>query len=260
MVQRTSEQDETRSTGTAVGRLWKAVAVLEVLAAATAPLPLSELVDAVSLPKSTLHRLLRHLVEVGLVVQTESKKYELGDYLQRLARQRGPARAHEISCAITPFLLELFRLTRHVVSVAVLSGCDVHHAGLLYDHDHARVAQALRQPVPAYCSAAGKLLLANGSQSAPQHSFAHTPWTIVHEDVLRRELSLIRRTGLSYARGEYFPELFEVAAPVYLGSVEPVAAVVVSGTIERMNPHSVSRVLVGVVASIEKHADLTETA
>ncbi|MFD9702446.1 IclR family transcriptional regulator [Lentzea sp. NPDC059081] len=260
MVQPASEHETTRSTGTARGRLWKVVAVVEVLAAAAAPLSLSELVEVVPLPKSTLHRLMRHLMEIGLVAQTESKRYELGDYLQRLAKQSGPARAYDVSCAITPFLLELFRATRHVVSVAVLSGGEVHHAGLLYDHDHARVAKALRQPMPAHCSAAGKLLLANGSRSAPEPSFAHTPWTIVHEDVLRRELSLIRRTGLSYARGEYLPELFEVAAPVYLGSADPVAAVVVSGTIERMDPHSVGRVLAGVVASIEKHADLTETA
>jgi IclR family KDG regulon transcriptional repressor len=127
----------------------------------------------------------------------------------------------------------LFRRTRQVVSVAMLTGAEVHHAGTLYDRDHARLALALRQPVPAHCSAAGKLLLATGAY---------------------------RRTGLSYACGEYLPELVEVAAPVLLGNADPVAAMVVSGPADRMDQRAIGRILLDVVGLIEEHAESPEAA
>jgi IclR family KDG regulon transcriptional repressor len=257
-VTHVGDSDEVRPTGSAGGPLRKALAVLEVLAGAGQPLTLSELAHVVSLPKSTLHRLLRILVELRLAVQAESKRYELGEYFLRLTAGRGQAKVHEVSYVITPFLLELFRLTHQVVSVAMLTGTEVHHAGTLYEQDYAKLAMALRRPVPAYCSAAGKLLLANdarqpvGLGSAPRP--AYTPWTIIRPELMKREFALIRRTGLSYARGEYLPELVEVAAPVCLGNAGPVAAVVVGGTVDRMDPRAIGRILVDVVGSIEEYA------
>jgi IclR family transcriptional regulator, KDG regulon repressor len=249
IVRYASDSTEVRSPG---GPLRKALTVLEALAAE--PLTLSELADAVDLPKSTLHRLLGILVELNLATQTESKQYELGDYLPRLASHHAPARLYDVGCAITPFLLDLFQLTRQVVSVAMLTGDEVHHAGTLYDQDHARLALALRRPVPAHCSAAGKLLLATASRPPAESPAGFTPWTITRPERLDRELALIRRTGLSYARGEYLPELVEVAAPVRLGNPDPVAAVVVGGTVDRMDLRAIGRTLVDVVGSIEEFA------
>lgn len=219
--------------------------MLDALADAAQPLTLSELARLVSLPKSTLHRLMRILVELRLAVQPNPKHYELGDYLPRLAAHCGPARVHDISCRITPFLLELFRSTRQVVSVATLTGAMVHHAGMLYDHNHTTLARSLRAPVPAYRSAAGKLLLANSIRPIASGG-PHV--------VMRRELALIRRTGLSYARGEYLPELAEVAAPVCLGNANPVAAMVVAGPAGQMDLRAVGRILADVADSVEEGA------
>lgn len=263
-MQHIDDSDEVRSAGAAGGPLRKALTVVEALASAAEPLTLSELAHVVRLPKSSLHRLMRILVELRLAVQAKSKQYELGEYFLRLAARRGLPRAYDISCAIMPFLLELFQLTRQMVSVAMLTGGEVYHAGTLYDQDHARLALALRQPVPAYCSAAGKLLLANSlrptAELAGKPPVAYTPRTIIRPDVLKRELALIRRTGLSYARSEYLHELTEVAAPVFLGNADPVAAVVVGGMIDRMDPRAVGRVLVEVVGSIEEYAESPDAA
>ncbi|PRY45253.1 IclR family transcriptional regulator [Umezawaea tangerina] len=234
----------------------KALGVLEVLAGASRPLSLSELSRMVDLPKSTLHRLMRVLTDLRLAVRMESKSYELGDYIFQLAATRDVAKVQNFGHAITPFLLELFQLTGKMVSVAMLSGMKVQHAGTLYTQEHSRLASAMRKPIPAHCSAAGKLLLAktvrhpvNFCGTSP---VAYTQWTVTGADRMKREFELIRRTGLSYARSEYIPELVEVAAPVHLGNVDPVAAVVIGGTVNRTDLKSVGRILLDAVGSIEE--------
>jgi IclR family transcriptional regulator, KDG regulon repressor len=247
---------EVGPNSTAGGPLRKALVVLDVLAGASGPLTLSELSQQVSLPKSSLHRLMRVLTDLRLVSRMQSKSYELGEYIFQLAAPGGLARVQSFSYAVTPYLLELFQLTRKIVSVGMLSGTRVQHAGTLYGQDNSRLAMALRQPVPAHCSAAGKLLLAKSFRH-PVDIFgtapvAYTQWTVTRADRMKREFELIRRTGLSYARSEYVPELVEVAAPVHLGNVDPVAAIVVGGMVNQMDVRAVGRILLDTVGSIEE--------
>ncbi|WP_020673268.1 IclR family transcriptional regulator [Amycolatopsis nigrescens] len=245
---------DTGTTGSLGGPLRKALAVLEVLSEASGPLTLSELSQQVSLPKSSLHRMMRVLTDLRLAVRTESKSYELGDYLFQLASSRGLARVQSVSYAIMPFLLDLFRLTRRVVSVGVLSGMEVQHAGTLYGQEHSRFAMALTQPVPAQTSAAGKVLLAKSARHAMDLCGTvpvESQLTIARADRMKREFDLIQRTGLSYAKSTHIPGFVEVAAPVYFGNVHPVAAVVVGGTVNQLDFRSVGRVLLETVGCIE---------
>lgn len=248
---------ETNGGGAAGGPLRKAFAVLESMAGASRPLTLSELSRLLSLPKSSLHRLMQVLTDLGLVIRTESKYYVLSDYLYELTAAGGSAKAQSLSHTITPFLIELFQLTRKVVSVGMLSGLTVQHVGTLYGQEHKRLARALRDPLPAYRSAAGRLLLAKSrrgpdglSGTAPP---AGTPATGGRADRLRHEFERIRRTGLSCTRGGSVPELVELAAPVHLGRAEPVAAIVVCDTVNNIDPRSHVRTLLRTVRSIEAH-------
>ncbi|GGS45703.1 IclR family transcriptional regulator [Streptomyces daghestanicus] len=237
------------------GPLRKALTVLETLAEASRPLTLSELSRLVNLPKSTLHRLMRALTDMGLAVRRESKSYELGTYLSRLAATRGPAGVQRLSYPVTPFLIELFQLTHRIVSLGTLSGTRVQHVGTLYGQEHVRLAMALRQPVPAHRSAAGKLLLAM-DQRDPADLFdtaaADLSMTRARTDAMRREFDRIRRTGLSYARSECIPDLVELAAPVRLGKTGPLAAVVVGDTVNTRDLRGVARVLLDTVDAIEQ--------
>ncbi|MEV1065529.1 helix-turn-helix domain-containing protein [Streptomyces sp. NPDC050263] len=241
--------------GPAGGPLRKALAVLETLAEASRPLTLSELSHLVNLPKSTLHRLMRVLTDIGLTARKESKYYELGTYLPRLAATSGPAPVQWLNYPVTPFLIELFQLTNRIVSLGTLSGTSVQHVGTLYGQEHVRLAMALRQPVPAHGSAAGRLLLAMAERN-PADLFATTmPGSRVisaRTDALRREFDRIRRTGLSYARSEHIPELVELAAPVRLGKAGPMAAIVVGDTVRNRDLRTVARVLLETVDAIEQ--------
>nr|ALK02267.1 IclR regulator [Streptomyces sp. FXJ7.388] len=246
---------KTAEPGMPGGPLRKALAVLEALAEASRPLTLSELSRLVNLPKSTLHRLMLSLTDIGLAVRRESKSYELGTYLSRLGATGGPAGVQRLSYPVTPFLLELFQLTNRIVSLGTLSGTNIQHVGTLYGQEHARLAMALRQPVPAHGSAAGKLLLALSRHDPADLSGtagAGKGATRGRRDALRREFERIRRTGLSYARSECIPDLVELAAPVRLGRAGPVAAVVVGDTVHTRDLRGVARALLDTVGAIEQ--------
>lgn len=252
---RVDDERDPPAPGLAGGPLRKTLAVLEVLAESARPLTLSELSRLVDLPKSTLHRLMRVLTDNGLAVRKESKSYELGTYLLRLAATSGPASAQWHNYPITPFLIELFQLTNRIVSLGTLSGTKVQHVGTLYGQEHVRLAMALRQPVPAHRSAAGRLLLAMARRN-PADIFATTmPGSRMipaRTDAMRREFEQIRRTGLSYARSEHIPELVELAAPVRLGRAGPMAAIVVADTVTNRDLRSVARALLDTVDAIEQ--------
>ncbi|GAA4791845.1 IclR family transcriptional regulator [Streptomyces ziwulingensis] len=249
------DERDPLTPGAAGGPLRKTLAVLEVLAEAARPLTLSELSRLVDLPKSTLHRLMRVLTDNGLAVRKESKSYELGTYLLRLAATSGPASAQWLNYPVTPFLIELFQLTNRIVSLGTLSGTKVQHVGTLYGQEHVRLAMALRQPVPAHRSAAGRLLLAMARRNPADLVATTVPGSRVvsaRADAMRREFERIRRTGLSYARSEHIPELVELAAPVRLGRAGPMAAIVVGDTVMNRDLRSVARVLLDTVDAIEQ--------
>ncbi|NJQ02556.1 helix-turn-helix domain-containing protein [Streptomyces sp. PLAI1-29] len=241
--------------GAVGGPLRKALTVLEALAEASRPLTLSELSRRVDLPKSTLHRLMRSLTDIGLAVRRESKSYELGSYLSRLAATGGPTGAQRLSYPVTPFLLELFQRTHRIVSLGILSGTRVQHVGTLYGQEHLRLAMALRRPVPAHASAPGRLLLAlsrrDPAELLPPPAGATGP-ARARADEMRREFDRIRRTGPACARNEWIPGLVELAAPVRLGKAGPMAAVVVGDTGNARDLRGVTRSLLGTVDAIEQ--------
>ncbi|GAA2373069.1 IclR family transcriptional regulator [Streptomyces sp. XM4011] len=237
------------------GPLRKSLAVLEALAEAPRPLTLSDLSRRTGQPKSTLHRQLRILTELGLIVRMESKSYQLGTYLFHLAATSGPARLHSLGHKVTPYLIELFQLTRKIVSLGLLSGTRIQHVGTLYGQEHIPLATALRRPFPAHASAAGKLLLAKNPDvpaDLGEGGGGGTRREAARADAMRRELERIRRTGLSYAPSQHIPGLVELAAPVTLGRGGPVAALVVGDTVHNRDLRSAGRVLLDTVGAIEE--------
>lgn len=203
---------------------------------------------------------MRVLTELGLADRRESKSYELGSYIFQLAASNGPDRVRNISEELTPFLLDLFQTTRLVVSVGALSGLEVWHTGILYRRDHRRIAAAWREPVPAFGSAAGRLLLAR-SVSDPSELCGIVPtgqtgWNPARAKVLRREFDSIRRTGLSWSRSDAIPGLVEVAAPIHLGNQYPVAAIVLCGMANELDLRKIGGVLLDSVGGIETNLSM----
>ncbi len=83
---------------------------------------LSDVVRATSLGKTTVHRLLVALSEVGYVAHNaRSQLYTIGSVIVRLA---GSAREHDLGIIAAPFMRDLARITQDTVFLSVRDGSE----------------------------------------------------------------------------------------------------------------------------------------
>jgi IclR family transcriptional regulator, KDG regulon repressor len=222
-----------------------ALDVIDILAR-EADLTLTDIAGRLRTSKTATHRLLATLQQNGLVTRsTDTKRYRLGLRLWEI----GVAALH----GFTVRDLALHHLPRLAEQCEETINFSVYERGevLYLDRVDNRPAGSQHLPValrlPAHCSAAGKVMLANqpeeeidrfcraGLVGATQH-------TITSPDRLRQELAVIRRQGYAANPGEWHLDACGIAAPVLDNSGYAVAAIGVACPASRFSPAWVERV------------------
>lgn len=212
--------------------------VIEAFGSDDVALSLAELSARAALPKSTVHRIARSLVERGWLERSEDR-YALGIRLfelgQRVQLQRFDL--HEIAI---PFMEDLYEATHEIVNLGVLDGSDVVYLAKIGGHRRVPIPTRLGGRLPAHCTALGKAMLAfsagvarNALSSATLA--ARTPHSITEPAVLEREFVRIVRERTAIDREELIVGVICVAAPVFRDDVV-VAAVSVTGPKARIDP------------------------
>ncbi|MGW5648258.1 helix-turn-helix domain-containing protein [Saccharopolyspora sp. NPDC003752] len=133
----------------------RALSLLEALAAHGSPSSLSGLARVTGLSKATVHRILNTLVARGFA-ERAGDDYTLGNQMLQLRPE--VIRAAALQRKLMPLLLPLYERTHCAVSIGVLHRGYVFYSDRLHRQWH---DDSFRQPVPAHCSAVGKLLLAH---------------------------------------------------------------------------------------------------
>ena len=199
----------------------------------------SELARRSSLSKSTAFRLLATLQNNG-AVERAGNNYRLGKMIQDLGATQEDALQGRMRDALTPFLADLYELSKQTVHLAVLQGTDVVYLNKLYGHLQVRSPSRIGGRAPGYCTAVGKVLLAYNPDAAEMAiesgMLSWTPSTITTPASFRKELLEVRRTNLAYDREEILTGLNCVAAPVFGPNGRPVAAMSVSGPAGKFIP------------------------
>lgn len=206
----------------------------------------SELARRADMSKSTAFRVLAMLQRSG-AVEKAGNAYRLGKLIHSLGAANETAVHGRIRDALTPYLADLYEMSRQTVHLAVLVGTDVVYLNKLYGHLQVRSPSRIGGEAPAYCTAVGKVLLSYDADTAEQvlqsEMAAWTPSTITDPEVLRAELARIRQTNLAFDREEILVGLNCIAAPVLGPSGKPVAALSVSGPAGKFIPESQSDAL-----------------
>lgn len=206
--------------------LRKALVLLELLARANGPVPLSDLARRCAQPKSSVHRMLRVLADLELVARTDSG-FVLGDYLSDITHHSERGKAERLRRLFNPLLIELQERTGGVVVMGVLSGLRVRYVEILYRHDLADFAR--RQPLlmPAHLTATGRALLAHRADLPHCAGEATTPveGTPVEPAQLLTELRAVRTRGVSVLLDEAAHGGTAVAAPVHIAGQAPFVAI-----------------------------------
>lgn len=204
-----------------IGVLDKAVSVLDAVTAE--PLTLAALVDRTGLPRATAHRLATALEKHRLVARDLEGRYVVGERAAELAA----ARPDSLLTGAAPVL------------AAVRDSCG-ESAQLYRREGHERVCVAvaerthgLRTTVPI----GARLPLTAGSGAQVLVAWwddeAAVADVLTHAEFTARSLTEVRRRGWAQSAGQREPGVASVSAPVRGPDGVVVAALSISGPIER---------------------------
>jgi DNA-binding IclR family transcriptional regulator len=207
---------ERSTTNTAIQ---KAIAILETIANDTRALSLPDIAEQLSLPRQTIHRVIKQLEEIGLVVRDPGReRYRIGQRLNQLALATiSNPHQNKTSHAVLQGLVDDVAET---CNVGMLDGHEVIYVDRVECDWPLRVQLKAGSRVPVYCTAIGKLLLANQDAEARQHILSvsklkrYTDNTITTVDELEADLEEIRLLGYSINNQEDSVGLIAMAVPI----------------------------------------------
>lgn len=183
----------------AVPAVARAVRVLEEVAAEPDGLTLSTLARAVGAPKSSCLAVCTTLVDTGLLVRSESGRYQLGLKVVQLGRTY-LARS-DLATEFRRADAELGLLPGDTIVLSVLNGREVTYVGTRPGKRPVAMRYEIGLRLPAHCTASGKSLLAAlpADQIAERYADGRfetlTGRSISSADGLAAELERVRARG-----------------------------------------------------------------
>jgi IclR family transcriptional regulator, acetate operon repressor len=182
---------------------------------------LREIAKSVGMPPSTLHRVLAHLQEGGLVQQdAETDRYSLGLGFLRLTWK--VADRHPVREVALPWMQQLVDATGETALLALYD--PVRQEMLLaatIDSPHPiRQMRQVAEWLPVTAGATGRAILAFLPEAERRAILARpliamTTRTIIDPDLLPPVLERVRRQGYAVSKGERTPGAVGIAAPIH---------------------------------------------
>lgn len=229
-----------RNTGGRGSALEKAIHVLNEIATSPRPVGLAELASAIELPRTTIHRILQQLVDMGLVLRAPEKDhYLVGPNMIRLsALSLASMSTHP---PLRSVLQELVNETEETCNVGVLDQDEIVYIERVEGTSPLRHHLHVGSRVPVHCTAIGKLLVAELHKNIrtrilaarPLHKFTEN--TLTDPDDLETEFARIRSQGYSINYEEYERGLTGLAVPIRDRGKKAVAALSINAPSLRMD-------------------------
>lgn len=205
---------------------------------------LEGLARALGIPKSTVHRLARALVQAGYLRHLPRKGYTLGPKLVRLGFQAHAQQ--ELPLLARPHLEWLRDRTGETVHLGVLEGGEVVYMDKLPGRRELQLASRIGSRFPAQSTALGKALLAHLPEEVWVRYFLpglrRTSKTLGDLEAFREELRRTRARGYALDLEENEVGVRCVAAPIWDGQGQVVAAVSVSTASVYLDEHRIQEV------------------
>jgi DNA-binding IclR family transcriptional regulator len=172
----------------------KTLSVLDALDGARSRL--GDIAERAELPKSTVHRILRRLVERGYARAQGDGVYVIGP---RVLTMAGAMLGRlDVTTLAAPVLRELHADVGHTVHFAMLSDDEAVYLEKLVDPGLPyQFASRVGGRIPLHCTAIGKSLLAVMETLPRLELVRRTPQTLVSSDALRAELEHVRERGFA---------------------------------------------------------------
>ncbi len=224
--------------------LSRATAILDCFSQEKSELGVREIARMVDLSSSATGRLLAAMKELGILSQNpDTRAYSLG---ARVLTWAGTYNALiDVRNRALPAIQELHDTTRESISLYILDGNERLCIERLESPQTVRIITRVGRRLPLYAGSAGKAMLAFFSPRQLDDYFKNTvmapltPRTIIDPRALRCELEKVREAGYAVSYGEWIEDAAGVAAPILGQNGVIVAALSISGPIQRFNEENV---------------------
>jgi DNA-binding IclR family transcriptional regulator len=210
----------------------RVLTILDLLAERDA-LTFSEIVAALSLPKSSVHNLLATMIDRDYVeYDAAAKTYGLGIRVWQIGRARRDV--EHLRTVLKPLMDQLRERTEETVQLARLEGADAVYLEISESPHPMKLSSTPGVRLPAHASGIGKVLLAALDPADARTRLesttlqAFTPQTLTDVEAIVRELVRVRQRGYGTDDEEFAIGCRCTAMPVRDGSGQVVAAISVS--------------------------------
>ena len=223
--------------------LGKAITVLETVIDRTGPVSIGALAMWLELPKQTVHRIVRQLVDEGLLERAPgSDGYTAGRRLRRLSERTMEQSLQ--TATVRAILQRLVGALGETCNVGMLDGPEVIYLERVECDWPLRMQLKPGSRVPAHCTGIGKMLLASLDsrsrrrlvESLPLQTF--TEQTITDPNRLLDELKNIRREGYALNNQENTTGMMGLAVPIRGHDGNAIAGLAVHAPVARLAPTS----------------------
>ena len=229
-----------------INSLLKSVSVLKCFTLNESELGLADITSKSGMPKTTVHRILATLVEVGLMERSvKTGRYRIGPELYTL----GSLYLHttDIISAAEPVVKELNNISGENINLSIFDKGNV----VLIMKEEAlyafRFDRHIGSIVPAYASSMGKAFLSELTEAELDSIYPLeklqpiTEKTITTRTQLKLELEQIRKTGIAFDREGYTIGIAGFGAVIRNVSGEAVAAMSIGLPAFKVHGNSVDR-------------------
>ncbi|AEE90555.1 Pectin degradation repressor protein KdgR [Tepidanaerobacter acetatoxydans Re1] len=234
----------------------RAIKILEELAAEKEGLGVTELSQRVNLHKSTVHRMLTTLLNLGYVEQNAlSEKYRLGMKIlflggSILERMDIRHEAHDL-------LEELSGKVNEAVHLVIPDGFKAVYIDKLDSNKTIRMCSQIGRIAPLHASAVGKAILAFSSprfvnEVIEQGLARYTANTITEPRELMRHLEIIKERGFAIDDEENEKGIRCIAAPIFDYTGKVIGAISVSGPTVTVTKKQVEKISEDVMECARK--------
>ena len=231
------------------------MAVLDLVAERGA-LGFSAITEALELPKSSAHSLLRTMEARGYLSIDGERKYRLGSRIWELAQAFH--QVDDLRTLIKPLMDEVVEKTSETVQMATLDGVSAVYLALSESPHPMKLTSRAGARLPAHTSAIGKALLAelDPEEAARRLAGAElvrlTEHTIVSATDLLAELEMTRKRGYAVDDEEFAVGLRCIAMPIRDLDGKVVAALSVSMPTPRYSRSAAANARVALATAGEK--------
>lgn len=231
----------------------RAFLLLELLSEYSEGMKITRLAESASLSKSTVHRLLATLIDMGYVQkEAATEKYKVSFKLASLTQNL--LNSFDIIPIAKLYLEELSQSINETIHLCIEDTGEVLYIDKIESKQTIRMYSRIGSRAPLYCTGVGKILLSGMDTpvyeviAGATEFIAKTDNTITSKTELDQEMKLIKTNGYTLDNVENEEGIRCIAAPIYDFRGQIIASFSISGpssriTIERIEAELIDKIL-----------------